>query len=73
MSAGDHFVEIPLETVVFFVKKGRAVPLFKSALSSEQIDMNSAYLVGDAKSCELYTDDGYSRKINLNEGMREIK
>ena len=38
MSAGDHYIKIPLDEVVFFVKKGHAVPLAKPAKSVARLD-----------------------------------
>lgn len=57
LKAGDYFVDIPLDTVVFFVRKEKAVPL--------SIQGKLA-LVGSGASYSLYDDNGYTRNIDLN-------
>ena len=57
LKAGDYFVDIPLDTVVFFVRKEKAVPL--------SIQGKLA-LVGSGASYSLYDDNGYTRNIDLD-------
>ena len=76
---GDLYIEVPEESVVFFVRKGKAVPLAipvngnRSPLSTKDISTENLTLVGDGKSYSLYEDDGYTRKIDLASGMRNIE
>lgn len=72
ISKGDHFVEVPLNAVVFFVRKNRCVPLCKPALNTRDLDTKSFTLVGNGKSYELYEDDGITYDINLEKNTRTI-
>lgn len=54
---GHHFVEIPNDEVVVFIRKGRALPLVNSAESTAKLDYSTIHFVGDAENVEytLYT------------------
>ncbi len=61
MSKGHHFVEIPENEVVFFIRKGKAIPLCKSAQSTDELDRKNLELIGSGNEYTLYTDDGFSK------------
>ncbi len=50
LSKGDHFIEVPLESVVFFVRKGKKLPLAKAAPCVDKIDWTKLNFVGDQKA-----------------------
>lgn len=50
LSKGDHFIEVPLESVVFFVRKGKKLPLAKAAPCVDKIDWTKLNFVGDPKA-----------------------
>lgn len=61
LPAGHHYVEAPLDTLVFFIRKGRAIPFGAAADNTSQIDMSALRLLGyDGSTYELYSDNGYS-------------
>lgn len=65
MAKGHHFVEIPLNEVVFFIRSGKCIPLCEPALSTDSLDMDNLTLIGfDGASYELYTDDGMSTDLS---------
>lgn len=75
LKAGDHFVEMPLNAVVFFVKKGHIVPLCKPAKDSDSLDTSKLTIVGDEKKgvfYELYEDDGYTTEITMAGRVRKV-
>lgn len=53
---GDHFIEVPLESVVFFVRKGKKVPLAKAAPCVEKIDWTKLTFVGDKNAAYELVD-----------------
>ncbi len=64
MAKGHHFVEIPLNEVVFFLRKGKCIPLAKSALSTDAMDFDALELIGyEGAKYELYTDDGINSDL----------
>lgn len=76
ISAGDHYIEVPLNEVVMFVKLGSVVPVAKPALNSDKLDYDNLTLVGDIASeasYSLYFDDGYTTKIDLDRNTKLIK
>lgn len=76
LKKGDYFIDVPLNSVVFFIKKGKIVPFAKPALNSTMIDTNNFSIYGDAPEgtfYELYEDDGFTTDIDLQKGIRKIK
>lgn len=63
---GHHYVDVPLNELVFFIKEGYCVPLFNTAKTTDEIDMSQYTLIGDADTYNLYTDDGVSTNYNQN-------
>lgn len=80
---GIHWIEIPLESVVFFVRKGHAVPMCKSSISTSSMGCEGCGMcdkyhgefsfVGDGSSYFMYQDDGVTRDIHLEGRLRELK
>ena len=62
---------MPLNSVVFFVRKGKMVPLFEPVMNTSQLDNKKYDLIGKGKSYELYEDDGFTTDIHL-EGRTRI-
>jgi alpha-glucosidase len=64
---GSYFVSVPLDAVVFFVRKGCLVPLAKNAMeakSSADIGVDQLDFIGSGSSYRLYSDDGFTRDIS---------
>lgn len=63
MEKGDHYIEIPLDEVVFFLRKGKLIPFVRSADTVEELDETNMKLLGwenEAAEYELYQDDGFT-------------
>lgn len=64
MHKGHHFINIPLNEVVFFIRSGKCIPLAKAAVSTEYMNFDDLTLIGEKNSSyELYTDDGVSTDL----------
>ena len=75
ISAGDHYIQVALNEVVMFVKKGCVVPVAKPAQNSDKLDYENLELIGDVSSkatYSLYKDDGYTTQIDLDKNTIEI-
>ncbi len=75
ITKGDHYIEMPVDSVVFFVRENHVVPLAKPALCSEKINTKRLSLIGDLKkgaSYELYEDDGFTTDITLDGRLRTL-
>ena len=56
LSKGDHFIEVPLESVVFFVRDKKKVPLARPAPCVDKIDWKKINFVGDPKAAYELVD-----------------
>lgn len=65
MDAGWHFVDYPLNELVFFIRPGKAVPLAKAARRVTDIDWNALEWLGDGREYTLYDDDGTTKEDTL--------
>ncbi len=72
MEKGHHFVEIPENEVVFYIRKDKAIPLCKPAQCVEELDLNTLELVGNGKEYLIYTDDGFSKDYNNSENFKTL-
>lgn len=59
LPAGHHYVNIALNEVPLFIRKGKCIPVGDAAESVAQLDKNSIRMIGYADaSYDLYDDDG---------------
>ena len=66
MKKGHHFVEVPLNEVILFIRKGKCIPLADFAECVADIDTKKLQLLGYAgSSYQLYDDDGFTRECNM--------
>ena len=69
---GHHYVKADLKELIFFIRKGKAIPVGKSAKNTESLDSDHLSLLGyEGAEYELYEDDGISR--NVMGSIRKIK
>ena len=57
MEAGWHWVDIPMDAGIFFLRQGKSIPLAAPANSTVTLDRDHLKLAGQG-SYELWTDDG---------------
>lgn len=66
MPAGHHFVGVPLNEVILFVRSGKCIPVVDVAECVADIDKTTMQLIGYKNSSYmLYDDDGYTREYDL--------
>ena len=73
VKAGDSYIEMPLDSVVFFVRKGKAVPLFEPVMNTSEMKNDKYTLLGKGKAYELYEDDGFTTDIHLEGRIRILR
>lgn len=73
MPKGHHYIDVAMDEVPLFVKKGAVLPLCQSALSTEELDRNNLQLIayGDIAYYNMYTDDGITKQYSTQ--LTEIK
>lgn len=75
LSAGDHYIEVPLDEVVFFLRKGHVLPLAKPAKNTDGLDEEHLgflkYIDRDTEY-ELYRGKG-EKKSELPAALCKIK
>ncbi|MBQ6565594.1 MAG: alpha-glucosidase, partial [Treponema sp.] len=72
MAKGSYYIYVPLDSVTFFVRKGRLVPLCAPAKDTGSLDTSRLSLVGTGESYGLYEDDGLTRDIRLEGHVRTL-
>ena len=75
LEQGDHYIEIPLEEVVLFIRPGHILPLAeKGGQSVEEVDFENLLLLDftiEESTYEYYTDDGYGKDFE-NPANRKV-
>jgi alpha-glucosidase len=69
---GEQQVCVPVDQVVFFIRKGKLLPVGKPITNSRDADIIDLQLLGDGSNYELYWDDGLTRDCTL-ENVRAIE
>lgn len=76
LKKGDHYISVPLESVIFFIKENCIVPFAEPALNTASIDTSSFTIAGSKKpsaAYELYEDDGFTTNIDIKRNIRLVK
>ncbi len=73
ISAGDHYIKVPVNSVVFFIRNNKAVPFAKPASCVKDIDSTDLELIGGGSEYDLYEDDGFTRDIKLEGRIKVLK
>lgn len=63
VSKGLYSVKVKLNEVVFFIRKGKCIPVCKGAQCTSDLDMTDVVLLGDGREYRQYTDDGFTENI----------
>lgn len=66
VSKGELEIQVPVDQVVFFIRKGRLLPVGKPITNTKQADVENLQLLGDGERYELYWDDGMTRACTLD-------
>ena len=75
MSKGDHYINVALNELIFFIRKNHVVPMAKPALTTKDMDFDNLYLlsyVKDPIEYVLYDDDGYTTDMEREEHFHKI-
>ena len=74
LPAGHHYVKAELSELVFFIRKGKAVPMGAAAINTENLDFSTLKLLGYAGATyELYEDDGYTKEYSVEHHGKYLK
>ncbi len=76
LGAGHHYVKAELNEVLVFVRPNHVVPLAGGGCCVADVDMSRLRLlhfVTDQAEYELYDDDGYGKKIDLESGITKVR
>lgn len=65
MEKGWHEIGVQLHEVVFFIPKGKCLPIGKPIRNTRDYDVESLEYLGDGEGYDLYTDDGLTRACGL--------
>ena len=63
-AAGEQFVDVPLGEVVFYIRRGKLLPVGGAAMHTGEADLAAVTLLGDGEEYEQYLDDGVTRSVS---------
>ena len=59
--------------MVFFIRKGKAIPRGAAAMNTERLDAATLKMIGyDGAEYELYEDDGYTKQNDIVSRIRKM-
>lgn len=64
LEKGHHYLPVPLDETIFFIRADRCIPLSEAGESVEEIDFGSLALLGNVQTkavYQYYSDDGYGK------------
>ena len=75
LEKGDHYVEVPLSDVVFFLREGHLLPLSKGGRCVDDVDFEDLSVIsfGEDAEYEYYHDDGFTRDYENPANFRVIR
>lgn len=74
LAKGVHYVDVALNEVPLFIRKGKCIPVADPAECVDQIDMESIRMIGyDRAEYELYDDDGIHKDYENAGNYRILK
>ena len=74
LPAGHHYVEVALNEVPLFIRKGKCIPLAQPAESVAEIDTEHLRLLGyDGAEYVMYQDDGVHKNYNSPDNYRTMR
>lgn len=68
---GEMQIKAQLHEVVFFIRKGKLIPVGKPVTNSRDVTVDDLQLLGDGKTYDLYWDDGMTKDCTV-ENIRTI-
>ena len=63
--AGERTAMAPLNTVVFYIRRGKLVPVGQPVFNTAEMDLLDVELLGSGTIYEQYVDDGYTKECSL--------
>ena len=66
VGAGERTAMAPLNTVVFYIRRGKLVPVGKAVSNTAEMDLLDVELLGSGTSYEQYVDDGGAKDCSLD-------
>ena len=60
--AGERYITVPLGEVVFYIRKGKCIPVGKGGSCTKEIDLSDVTLLGSGTGYTQYLDDGFTRE-----------
>ncbi len=74
LTKGHHYVKADLNELIFFIRKGKAIPVGKSAENTALLCDDTLVLMGyDGTGYALYSDDGISKNYSIDDNLKIIK
>ena len=66
VSEGIMEITVPIDEIVFFIRKGKLVPVGKGGKNTAELDLSDVTLLGDGTEYEQYLDDGFTKQCTAD-------
>lgn len=74
LSAGHHYISVPLNVVPLFIRSGKCIPVADVAECVAKLRTDNMQIIGyEGASYVLYEDDGYTREYDLEANCKTIR
>ena len=75
LEKGDHYIEVPLGDVVFFLREGHLIPVSSGGQCEAEVDFEHVNTLsfGEGAQYEYYHDDGVSRNYEAKENRTILR
>lgn len=76
VNKGHHYIDIALDEVVVFIRKGYILPLAAGCERVDDVDatnLSMYHFASKGDYYELYDDDGYTKDVSLERNVSRIK
>ena len=68
LEKGDHYVEVALTDVIFFIRPDHLIPMAKGGQCVDEVDFDHPECIGfveNAAEYEYYNDNGYEKDYEI--------
>ena len=73
LAAGHHYIKAELDELVFFIRKGKAIPVGTAAMNTGELDEETLKMIGYAGAeYRLYEDDGYTKNYDMESRIKKL-
>lgn len=66
ITKGETEITVPLNELVFFIRKGTLIPVAKNAVNTTELNLSDVELLGNGTTYKQYLDDGFTKDCTMD-------